>query len=128
MRKTIATACVLGLFLTVASGAAFAAEWTQLGQKIVDYRTNPLTIAVKSDAAWKQLRLEVKSYPIDLLKVTVTFKDGTTFEATPNAYVAAGKSTKVIDLPEAKPIAKIDLTYHNGSNEKLPIVCVLATT
>jgi hypothetical protein len=128
MRKTIATACVLGLFLTVASGAAFAAEWTQLGQRILDYRTNPQTFNVKSDATWKQLKIEVKSSPIDVVKVTVTFKDGTTFEASPNAYVAAGKSTKVIDLPEAKAIAKVDLTYRNGSNEKLATVCLLATS
>jgi hypothetical protein len=128
MRKFIASACVLGVLLTIASGVAAAGDWTKIGERILSYRTDTEAITVKSDEAWKQLKIQVKSNPMDLLKMTVTFKDGTTFESQLNAFIAAGSSTKPIDLPAAKGIAKVEVTFRKGSVEKLATLCVLATS
>jgi hypothetical protein len=128
MRKLIAAACVLGMLLTVAGGAAWAADWTNIGERILSYRTDTETITVKSDAEWKQVKIQVKSNPMDLVKMTVTFKDGTTFESPLNKFLSAGSSTKAIDLPAAKAITKVEVTYRKGSAERLATICLLAAS
>lgn len=128
MRHSV-RALVIGLCVAVSGGLALAGDWTPLGDRILNYRSTEESIAVKSDAAFKVVKLQVKGNALELEKAVVTFKDGTTFEASINAYVAPGSSTKELALPAAKAIGKVSFSFKKtGSVEKLATVRLLAAS
>lgn len=122
-------ALVVGLCVAVSGGLALAGDWTPLGDRILTYRSTEESVMVKSDAAFKLVKLQVKGNALEIEKAVVTFKDGTTFEAAVNAYVAPGSSTKELALPSAKAIEKVTFSFKKpGSTNKLATVRVLAAS
>lgn len=129
MRRNRFITVVVGLSVALASTFALAGDWALLGEKILNYRSPEETMAVKDTGAFKSLKLQVKGSALEIKAAVVTFKDGTTFETTLNAFVAPGGSTKPIDLPAAKVIEKVTLTYKKpGSTEKLATIRLFAAS
>lgn len=128
MKKVCAWALAVGLCSAFAGTVATAADWTLLGERILNYRSNEVYIAVKNDGAFKQIKLQVKGSPIEIASVKVAFKDGTSFDSTVESYIAPGDSTKVIDLPAAKSIEKVTFDFRKISGTaQLATVRLLAT-
>lgn len=122
-------ALVVGLSVAVSGGLALAGDWTPLGDRILNYRSTEEAVVVKTDAAFKAVRLQVKGNALELEKAVVTFKDGTTFEAAIDAYIAPGSSTKELALPSAKAIEKVTFSFKKpGSPDRLATVRVLAAS
>lgn len=128
MKKLCTWVLTVGICMTALAGSAVAADWTPLGDRILNYRSDQGDIAVKNDGAFRQIKFQVFKNAVEIKNVTVTFKDGSTFDAAVDAYVAPGKSTKEIDLPGAKAIDKVSFTFRKpGSAEYLATVRLLAT-
>lgn len=129
MKRNGFVTVVVGLSVALASTFALAGDWALLGEKILNYRSPEETLAVKDSGAFKSIKLQVKGSPLELKAAVVTFKDGTTFETSLNTFLAPGASTKPIDLPAAKVIEKVTVTYKKpGSTEKLATIRLLATS
>lgn len=115
MRKLCAWTLAVGICLAFSGNLALAGDWTPLGERILNYRTNEEAIAVKNDDSYKQIKLQVKNAPLEIMTVKVLFKDGTSFDATLDKYVGPGGFTKEIELPAAKSIEKVTFTYKKVS-------------
>ena len=126
MRRLYALAVVVGLGLAISGPRAYAGDWTPLGERVVDERALEESIAVRTDGPYKQIKLLVKVNPLKIMNVKVAFRDGTSFDATLDTYVPPGVSTQAIELPAAKPIAKVTFTCKKvGSGVYPPVVRLL---
>ena len=127
MRKLCTWVITVGICAVALGTVAMAADWTPLGDRILNYRTDQGDFAVRNDTAFRQLRFEVMKSAVEFKTVTVVFKGGPSFDATIDKYVAPGKSTKEIDLPSAKAIEKVTFTFRKpGSADILATVRLLA--
>lgn len=128
MKKLCTVAIVVGLGLAFSGTLAFAADWTPLGDRILNYRNAEDHIAVKDSGAYKLVKLQVKNAPLEIASVTIAFTDGTSFDATLDAYLGPGNFTKEIELPAAKSIQKVTFTYKKVSGtSQLATVRLLGT-
>jgi len=124
-------AIVLGAVLLGSATGAAAAGWLQLGQQYVDYRSKSVVIAVKSDApSLTQLKLQVRESALGIDDVKVYLAGGESFDVPLNAYVAAGRETRTIEVPGgAKTVEKVELTCHDVSTSgRLALVRLLGTS
>jgi len=115
----LGTTLFTGLCVVASAGVAGAADWQQLGQQYVDYRTSPVVIQVRPDAPpVSQVKLQVKDSAIAITGVKVVLAGGESFDVTLNAWVAAGRETRVIDVPGGpKAVQKVELSYRSGSSD-----------
>lgn len=129
MKRMCVLAVVVGLGLAIAGTSAHAGDWTPLGERVVDERALEESIAVRTEDPYRQVKLLVKVNPLKIMNVKVAFRDGTSFDATLDTYVPAGVSTQAIELPAAKPIAKVTFTCKRvGSGVYPPVVRLLGTS
>lgn len=128
MKLAIRAVCLGVAGLALAAVSAVAADWRVLGEKVVDFRKNPEAVVAKADAgAFAKIRVEVKQANLELQNVKVLFSDGQSFDAPLNAYLGAG-SGRVIDLPAAKSIEKIEFTCRPVSTEgRVALVRILGS-
>jgi hypothetical protein len=130
MRSNRFLVLLVGLCLVLAAATAGAEGWQRLGQRIVDYRTNPEVITVVGDpGAFAKLRLLVRESPLEILNVKVYVADGQTFDVTLNKYLGPGRETRAIEIPGGpKAIQKVEFTYKKGSEgSRLPVVQLQAS-
>jgi hypothetical protein len=131
MISRLGTACVAGVFVVVSVAGARATEWQQLGQRYVDYRTNPVAIRANPDGpAVSTIKLQVRESPLEIQNVKVFLAGGESFDVTLNVYVGPGRETRVIEIPAGpKAIEKVELTYRNRSTRgRLPLVRLLGAS
>lgn len=114
----------------LATVSAVAADWQVLGEKVVDFRENPEVVTARPDAgAFARIKIEVRQANIEIESVKVNFNEGRAFDVPLNAYVGAG-SSRVIDLPSAKQIARIELNCRSASlaaEGRVAVVRILAS-
>jgi hypothetical protein len=115
MKKFCTLALTVGLCLAFSGTLAAAADWTPLGERILNYRNSEEYIAVKAEGSYKQVKLQVKNAPLEIMSVTIAFTDGTSFDATLGKYIGPGGFTQEIELPAAKPIQRVTFTYKKVS-------------
>jgi len=130
MRSNRSLVLLVGLCLVLASATVGAEGWQRLGQRVVDYRTNPEAITVVGNpAAFAKLSLQVSRSSLEILAVKVHVADGQTFEVTLNKYVGAGRETSAIEIPGGpKAIQKVEFTYKRGPDvSRLPLVQLVAS-
>jgi hypothetical protein len=120
--------CLVAVGLMVSIIPAMAGDWQALGERIVDFRTNPETVVAKSgEGTFGKIKIEVKQTNMEILNVKVVFDDGQSFDVALNKYMGAGSSC-VIDLPSAKVIQKVVITYNAASSgSKLAVVRILGS-
>ena len=106
-----------------------AAGWQKLGQKMVDYRANPVAVNIKGDTSVKVIKLQVKDAALDITKVVVTTADGQTFDVALDKYLAPGSESKEIEVAGGpKGISKVEVQYRGGSEgRRLALLTVLGT-
>jgi hypothetical protein len=130
MRSNRSLVLFVGLCLVLAASTVGAEGWQQLGQRIVNYRTNPEVITVVGDpGAFTKLSLAVKEGPLEIVSVKVYVADGQTFDVTLNKYLAPGKETRAIEVPGGpKAIQKVEFTYRKGADgSRMPLVQLQAS-
>jgi hypothetical protein len=122
MKLATRVMCLVVVGLAASIIPAMAADWQALGERIVDFRTNPETVVAKTgEGTFSKIKIEVKQTNMEIQNVKVVFDDGQSFDAALNKYMGAG-SSRVIDLPSAKVIQKVEITYRpasSGSNVAL---------
>ena len=117
MRLVQRLACFVVVGSVAAGAPAFAAAWQPLGERIIDYRTNPETISTPdSKDPITKIKIAVRQDDLEIHNVTVVFGDGKTFDVALNKYIGHGQS-RVIDLPSAETIQKVQFTYSKASTE-----------
>ena len=128
MKLAARVVCLVVVGLAASIVPAMAADWQALGERIVDFRTNPETVVAKvSEAAFAKIKIEVKQTNIEIQNVKVVFDDGQSFDVALNKYMGAG-SSRVIDLPTAKAIQKVEFSYRPASSgSKIALVRVLGS-
>ncbi|HVN76392.1 MAG TPA: hypothetical protein VMT19_08755 [Thermoanaerobaculaceae bacterium] len=115
MKLAARVVCLVAVASLLVIVPARAADWRTLGERTLDFRTNPVTIdAVAGAGAVSKLKIEVKQSNLEIGNVKVTFTDGQTFNMDLNKYIGAGGS-RVIDLPGAKEVQKVELSYQKYS-------------
>ena len=103
--------CLAAVVAVLSVVPARAGDWRPLGELTIDYRTNPVIMDAAAGAgAVSKIKLEVKQANLEINNVKVTFTDGQTFNLDLNKYIGAGNS-RVIDLPSAKEVQKVEFTY-----------------
>jgi len=130
MKSNRSLVLLVGLCLVLAAATVGAEGWQQLGQTIVDFRTNPEAIAVVGDAGpIAKLKLQARDSSVEILEAKVYAADGQTFTVAVNKYLGPGKETKEIDVPGGpKAIQKVEFTYKKGSDgSRMPVVRLLAS-
>ncbi len=128
MRLATRVVCLVVVGLAASIVPAMAAEWKALGERIVDFRTNPETVVAKvGEAAFSKIKIEVKQTNIEIQNVKVIFDDGQSFDAALNKYMGAG-SSRVIDLPTAKAIRRVEFSYRPASaGSKIALVSIFGS-
>ena len=128
MKLAARVVCLVVVGLAASIVPAMAADWQALGERIVDFRTNPETVVAKvSEATFAKIKIEVKQTNIEIQNVKVVFDDGQSFDVALNKYMGAG-SSRVIDLPTAKAIQKVEFSYRPASSgSKIALVRVLGS-
>ncbi|HQT94865.1 MAG: hypothetical protein B7Z61_03075 [Acidobacteria bacterium 37-71-11] len=128
MKLAARVACLVVVGLAASIAPAMAAGWQALGERIVDFRTNPETVVAKTgEGTFGKIKIEVKQTNIEIQNVKVVFDDGQSFDVALNKYMGAG-SSRVIDLPTAKAIQKVEFSYRPASaGSKLAIVRLLGS-
>lgn len=128
MKLAIRAVCLGLVGLALAAVSAVAADWQALGEKVVDFRKSPEVVTAKTDAgAFAKLKIEVKQANMEVQNVKVLFSDGQSFDVALNGYFGAG-SSRVIDLPAAKPIGKVEFTCRSVSSEgRVALVRILGS-
>ena len=111
MKLSLRVVLVVSAALLLLSGSAQASDWTLLGEHAVELRATSVSITTNAGTgSWSKLKLDVTQNPLQIRTVKVTFSDGQIFNLDLGEYVGAGRS-RVIDLPAAKEVRKVDLTY-----------------
>jgi ribosomal protein S4E len=128
MKLAARTVCLVMVGLAASIVPAMAAEWQALGERIVDFRTNPETVVAKvSEATFSKIKIEVKQTNIEIQNLKVVFDDGQSFDVALNKYMGAG-SSRIVDLPTAKVIQRVEFSYRPASaGSKIAIVRVLGS-
>ncbi len=88
-------------------------RWELLGRREVAFRAEQDTIPVTaSEGRFRRLRLEVEGNAIEVIDLRVTFGNGDEQDVQVRERIAAGGSTRAIDLPgEARVIRSVRLRY-----------------
>lgn len=124
MKLASRVVCLAAVTLLLSIVPASAADWRPLGDRAMDFRANPVTVETAAGAgAVSKIKLEVKESNLEILNVKVTFVDGQTFNVDLNKYIGAGGS-RIIDLPGAKEIRRVEFTYRKASAESNRIAVV----
>ena len=128
MKLAARVVCLVVVGLAASIVPAMAAGWQALGERIVDFRTNPETVVTKAgQGTFAKIKIEVKETNIEIQNVKVVFDDGQSFDVALNKYMGAG-SSRVIDLPTAKAIQKVEFSYRPASaGSKLAVVRLLGS-
>ena len=128
MKLATRVVCLAVVGLVASIVPAMAADWQALGERIVDFRNSPETVVAKTgEGAFDKVKIEVKQTNMEIKNVKVVFDDGQSFDVALNKYMGAG-SSRVIDLPAAKGIAKVEFTYRAASSgSKVALVRVLGS-
>ncbi len=128
MKLAARVVCLVVVGLAASIVPAMASGWQALGERIVDFRTNPETVVAKAnDAAFTKIKIEVKQTNLEIRNVKVVFDDGQSFDVALNKYIGAG-SSRVIDLPGAKAIQKVEFSYRPASaGSNIALVRVLGS-
>ena len=125
MKLASRVVCLVAVVSLLAIVPARAADWRPLGERAIDYRTNPATIDVAAGAgAVAKLKFEVKQANLEIGNVKVTFTDGQTYNLDLNKYIGAGGS-RVIDLPSAKEVQKVEFSYTKYSTAETQRIAVV---
>ena len=130
MRSNRFLVFLVGLCLVVAAVTMGAEGWHQLGQKVVNFRSNPDVITTVGDPVpFAKLRLQVKESALDIVDVKVYVADGQTFNVTLNKYLRPGAESSVIEVPGGpKVIQKVEFSYRKSpEGSRLPLVRLLAS-
>ncbi|MDD5562778.1 MAG: hypothetical protein PHQ91_03615 [Thermoanaerobaculaceae bacterium] len=128
MKLAARVACLVVVGLAASIVPAMAAGWQALGERIVDFRTNPEAVVAKAtDGTFSKVKIEVSQTNMEIQNVKVVFDDGQSFDVALNKYMGAG-SSRVIDLPSAKAIQKVEFTYRPASSgSKVALVRILGS-
>jgi len=130
MRSNRSLVLLVGVCMVVAAATVTGEDWQRLGQRIVNYKTNPEVITVVGDpGAFAKLSLQVRESSLEIVNVKVYVADGQTFDVTLNKYLSPGRETRAIDIPGGpKAIQKVEFTYKKGSDgSRLPVVQLQAS-
>ncbi|MGD1148190.1 MAG: hypothetical protein ABR961_09595 [Thermoanaerobaculaceae bacterium] len=116
MKLASRVVCLVAIALLLSNVPARAADWKPLGQRVVDYSTNPVSIEAATGAGpFSKLRLDVREANLKISDVRVTFTDGQAVSLDVNKFVVAGSSC-IIDLPSAKEVQRVEFSYRKVSN------------
>jgi len=131
MRSNRSLVLLVGVCMVVAAATVTAEDWQQLGQRVVDLRTNPEVIKVVGDpGTFAKLKLQVTGSSLQIAAVKVYVADGQPIDVTLNKFLGAGGETSVIEIPGGpKAVQKIEFTYKKRSDDsRLPLVRLLASS
>ncbi len=127
MRPVSRVVCLVAVALLLASVPSWAADWKQLGQKVVDYRTNPAVVEVAAGVGpVAKLKFGVTQANLEIGAVKVTFADGETADLVLNKFIGKGGS-RTLDLPSAKEVKSIEFAYRGisaGEGLRVAIVTI----
>ncbi len=128
MKLASRVVCLVAVASLLSIVPARAADWRPLGERALDFRTNPVTIEAASGAGpVAKIKIEVKQSNLEIGNLKVTFADGQTFDVDLNKYIGAG-SSRVVDLPSAKEVQRVEFSYKKystGETERIGIVKIL---
>ena len=114
MRRFIELVMV-ALCLLAAGYAVAASGWERLGARDVDFKRDHDRIEVgRSEGRFKQLQIRVKSAPIEMSDMVVTFGNDEKFRPNLRYRFAEGSGNRTIDLPgDRRTIKRIDFKYRS---------------
>ncbi len=104
MKKGVAfsIAAVLSLLILVVVFSARADEWVFLGERTVALVSEQDQIQVTSEMGmFRAIRIQVRDRGVDFESLQIQFGDGQVINVPVRAFIPAGGSTRVIDLPNA---------------------------
>jgi len=116
MKVVSRVVCLVALAVLLLGAAAYAADWTALGEKSVDFKAKSVAVDVAAGAgSFAKLKIDVTGNVLKVATVKVTFTDGQTFDAAVNAFAGSGNSPE-IDLASAKEIKKVEIGYQKAQS------------
>ena len=119
MRRFTSLAVVCGVMILASVASVQAADWTALGERLVDYRSNPVVVTIKNEAAVKAIKLQVKDEAMEITKLTVTTADGQSFDVTVDKFLARGKETKEFEVASGpKQLSKVEVHFRGGNADR----------
>jgi hypothetical protein len=129
MSRFTGLAAVCAALILASAVSAQAAGWQMLGERMVDYRSNPVAVTIKGEAAVKAIKLQVKDAALDIAKVVVTTADGQSFDIALDKYLAPGKESNELEIANGpKGISKVEVQYRGGAEgRRFARICVLGT-
>ena len=112
MKIKVALAIIFSmvLFSTI---EATTDRWVLLGRKTVNYAAERDQVPVtKWSGEFKKVQLRVKESGVHFIDLTVVFANGRRYDVPIKAFIPAGGSTRIIDLPgKARFIQRLELIY-----------------
>ena len=102
---------------------AFAAEWTRLGARDVNFKAEVDTIKVgASEGTFSAIKLDVNGGGIVMYDIVVTFGNGETFSPNTRLKFSKGSLSRTIDLPgTARVIKKVQFVYKSQGKRRKKI-------
>ena len=103
---------------------AFAAEWTKLGARNVNFKAEVDTIKVgASQGVFSSIKIDVNRGGILMYDIVVTFGNGETFSPKTRLKFSKGSLSRTIDLPgTARVIKKVKFVYKSQGKRRNKIV------
>ena len=99
---------------------AFAAEWTKLGARDVNFKAEVDTIKVgATEGTFSAIKLDVNRGGIVMYDIVVTFGNGETFSPKTRLKFSKGSLSRTIDLPgTARVIKKVQFVYKSQGKKR----------
>jgi len=117
---------LLSLLISTAflSSPSFAAEWTKIASRNVDFKTDVDVIKVgKSQGLFKAIKIDVDRGGIEMYDIVVHFENGEKFSPKTRVNFAKGSLSRTIDLPgDARAIEKVRFVYKSKGKKRKKIV------
>lgn len=123
MRKKIFCA---SFFFLLCGLPGFSQEWTRLGAREVDHRSERDTIPVSSDQIFTKIKLHIKGNDVRFFDMDIHFKNGDVQDVKIDQHIKMGGQTRVIDLAGNKRfITKVVFRYKTQGVRKRKATVVL---
>lgn len=104
---------------TIDNQTAFPPKWEKLGQRKVNFKLDRDEIFVTAnEGAFSAIKIGVKNTGINMHRCVVHFRNGDTQNVQLRDNIAAGSTTRVIDLKGGKRIIKKVVFWYDTKNIK----------
>jgi len=116
IRKRAAAMAALGSLAAAVPALAQDSGWGMIGQRQVGIDVDHDSIPARAGEQYRQLMLCVERAPIQVLDVTVRYRNGANQSVRMRSRIADGRCSRGIDLRgREREVASVDFTYQTAS-------------